>query len=510
MTVHSSRRAICCITGFVLAPLLSAQAAERIALQRLEPTSLRSDVTAPDAASTARMLKLDAGSTLRELTSRTDRKGLRHQRFQQMHHGVPVFGEHIITATDSAGRVTRLSGASIHALQADIASVSPTISADRAMATAQQATERGISGEHRAVRDAAQTLMIHLDHNDQARLAWVVDFVADLADGGAPTRPITIIDAASGVVLDRWDALAHVSLGTGPGGNTKTGMHEYGGNKPALDIQVDGPFCTLQSANVRTINLNNGTSGNNAHTFSCPRNTVRAINGAFAPLNDAHHAGNVVFALYRQWLNIAPLPFQLRMRVHYGRNYDNAFWDGSSMTFGDGASIFYPLVSLDVAAHEVSHGFTEVNSGLIYQNQSGGMNEAFSDMAGEAAEFFSDGRADFLVAESIVKNAGALRYMADPERDGKSIAHARNYVNGMNVHHSSGVYNKAFHLLATSRGWDVKKAFLVFAGANLDYWTPNSTFNEGACGVLYATQDLGYATADVKVAFEAVGVRCGA
>lgn len=510
MTVPSSRRVICCITGLVLAPLFPAQAAERVALHGLEATSLRSDLAAPSAVSTARMLKLDAGSTLRELTSRTEPNGMRHHRFQQMHHGVPVFGEHIVTATDSTGRVTRLSGATIHALQTDIASVSPTISADRAMAVAQQATAGVAAGDASTVRDATQTLMIHLDSHDHARLAWVVDFVADLAEGGMPTRPITVVDATTGAVLDRWEALTHVSQGTGPGGNAKTGMYEYGGDKPALDIQVDGTVCTLQNANVKTIDLRNGTSGNDAHSFTCPRNTVRTANGAFSPLNDAHHAGNVVFALYRQWLDAAPLPFQLRMRVHYGRNYENAFWDGSSMTFGDGASRFYPLVSLDVAAHEVSHGYTQVNSGLIYRNQSGGINEAFSDMAGEAAEFFSNGSADFLVGATIFKRTGALRYMADPTRDGRSIAHARNYVNGMDVHFSSGVYNKAFHLLATSKGWDVKKAFLVFAGANRDYWTPNTTFNQGACGVLSATRDLGYTAADVVAAFEAVGVRCGA
>ena len=87
--------------------------------------------------------------------------------------------------------------------------------------------------------------------------------------------------------------------------------------------------------------------------------------------------------MYRNWYNTAPLSFKLKMRVHYSRNYENAFWDGSQMTFGDGATTFYPLVSLDVAAHEVSHGFTEQNSGLVYSGQSGGINEAFSDMAGK-------------------------------------------------------------------------------------------------------------------------------
>ena len=75
-------------------------------------------------------------------------------------------------------------------------------------------------------------------------------------------------------------------------------------------------------------------------------------------------------------------------QVHYSNSFENAFWNGQQMTFGDGRNRFYPLVSLDVTAHEVSHGFTEQNSGLVYRNQSGGMNEAFSDMAGEAAEYY--------------------------------------------------------------------------------------------------------------------------
>ena len=107
--------------------------------------------------------------------------------------------------------------------------------------------------------------------------------------------------------------------------------------------------------------------------------------------------------MYNDWVGTAPLTFQLKMRVHYGNNYENAFWDGSAMTFGDGQNTFYPLVSLDVSAHEVSHGFTEQNSGLIYSGKSGGLNEAFSDMAGEAAEFYMKGSNDWLVGQEILK-----------------------------------------------------------------------------------------------------------
>ena len=123
-------------------------------------------------------------------------------------------------------------------------------------------------------------------------------------------------------------------------------------------------------------------------SFTCPTSGGDGINGAYSPINDAHFFGGVIDGMYRGWFGVAPLSFQLVMRVHYGRSYENAFWNGTAMYFGDGASYFYPLVSLDVTSHEISHGFTEQHSSLQYSGQSGGINEAFSDMAGEAAEYY--------------------------------------------------------------------------------------------------------------------------
>src|SRR5690606_26949383 len=162
-----------------------------------------------------------------------------------------------------------------------------------------------------------------------------------------------------------------------------------------------------------------------------------------------------------------------------------------------------------VSAHEVSHGYTEQNSGLTYSGQSGGINEAFSDMAGEAAEYyFNGGSNDFLVGAQIFKGSGALRYMANPPQDGASIGHADDYYSGMDVHYSSGVYNKAFYLLANKSGWNTQKAFQTFARANRDYWTSSTDFDQGACGVEQAAGDLGFSEADVTSAFASVGVSC--
>jgi vibriolysin len=350
-------------------------------------------------------------------------------------------------------------------------------------------------------------------------LSYAVSFFIDVPGGGEPARPVFLVDAHSGQVLFEYDALTHAEIGTGPGGNEKTGRYFYDGTAEQydkLDVEVDGANCTMNNANVKTVDLNHGTTGSTPFTYLCPENTHKEINGAYSPLNDAHYFGNVVFDMYNDWISSAPLTIQLTMRVHYGNNYDNAFWNGSAMTFGDGDDDFYPLVSLDVSAHEVSHGFTEQNSDLIYSGQSGGINESFSDISGEAAEFYSRGYADFLAGADITRMTPALRYMEDPTQDGVSIGHANDYYEGMDVHYSSGVYNKAFYLLANTPDWDVHKAFVLFATANRDIWTYSENFETAYIGLLSAYQYLLTATSvpdysdtdisDIEAAFGQVGI----
>lgn len=304
--------------------------------------------------------------------------------------------------------------------------------------------------------------------------------------------------------------------GSGPGGNSKTGEHAYNGTpKPPssydfLSVVSDGSACTMSNANVKTVDLNHGTSGSTAYSYgdgSVCFNDSDAINGAYSPLNDAHYFGGVVYDMYQAYMGLAPLTFQLTMRVHYSNNYENAFWDGSAMTFGDGASTFYPLVSLDVSAHEVSHGFTEQNSNLTYSGESGGINEAFSDIAGEAAEFFMRGTNDFLVGWEIFKSQnGALRYMCNPRQDGRSIDNVADYYGGLDVHYSSGIFNRAFCELAKTTGWDTAEAFQAFARANQLYWTNSTGFVDGAQGVVDAASDLGFPPQEVADAFAVVGI----
>jgi Zn-dependent metalloprotease len=138
-------------------------------------------------------------------------------------------------------------------------------------------------------------------------------------------------------------------------------------------------------------------------------------------------------------------------RVHYGRAYNNAFWSDSCfcMTYGDGdGKSFKPLVSLDVAGHEMTHGITARSAGLVYSGESGGLNEATSDIFGTMVEYYAANAADagdYLIGEKITLFGNKyLRSMSDPRSDGYSIDHYSQMTASMDVHYSSGLANKFF------------------------------------------------------------------
>jgi vibriolysin len=475
-------------------------------------------------AALASRIGLDADASLSPRLQARTAHGTLKTREQQTFRGVPVYGRNVVVEHDGSGNVLGVNGEISRGIGHDIASVTPAISGARATALLRAHAGLlpfgvGVNGVRDSdIQNAKSDLYVYAEGN-RARLAYVTSFFVDR--NGAPTRPMAIIDANTGEVIQHWEGLTTKgkpgggggvtgtpALATGAGGNLKTGQYVYGTDYAALAVIQSGSTCYMQNPDVKTNNMASSTRTGTLWSFICPNSSGDAANGAYSPINDAHHFGSVVHDMYNNWLGAPPLSFSLVMNVHYGRNYENAFWNGSSMNFGDGASYFYPLTSLDVTSHEISHGFTEQNSGLQYSGQSGGMNEAFSDMAGEAAEYFDRGHNDWLVGAEIIKNGTALRWMCTPTLDGRSIDNAANFTSSMDVHYSSGVYNKAFCTLAKSSNWNTKKAFEVFAHANTMYWTATSTFKSGACGVESAADDYGYSRSDVAAAFNAVGVTC--
>jgi pseudolysin/vibriolysin len=447
---------------------------------------------------------LTANEKFTLLRQRTDLNEVTHYRYQQLYKGIPVWGIQTVISRDASNKVVRLHGAMIKGSPNDVKDIPTPLDALGALRQMQELHKEKDKGAVWSFENERFGTYIYLHKNNKAHLCYVVSFFAD-TEFGNPSQPIHFIEVKTGKVLHSYDMLRY--HGVGPGGNYKVGCYYYGIDYPPFCVTEVGGTCTMNCPDVKTVDLNHGTSGSTAFSFTCHENDHKTINGAYSPLNDAQYFGYVVFDMYNDWFYVDPLPFQLMMRCHYSTNYENAFWNGSSMTFGDGYTTFYPLVALDVVAHEVSHGFTQFNSNLIYSGESGGINEAFSDMAGEGAKYHSRGVNDFLVGHDIFKNpTGALRYMCDPPLDGVSIDHVSNYFPGMDVHYSSGIFNKAFCLIANSSGWNTRMAFSIFVKANQDYWTPSTTFQQGAEGARDAALDYGYPCQDVLNAFAAVGI----
>jgi len=199
-------------------------------------------------------------------------------------------------------------------------------------------------------------------------------------------------------------------------------------------------------------------------------------------------------------------------RVHYGTSYNNAFWSDACqcMTYGDGdGSFFSPLTAIDVAGHEMTHGVTSATAGLIYDNQSGGLNEAMSDIFGTMVEFYAasigggDISPDYLIGEDIYTPAtpgDALRYMANPKQDGHSIDNFSQYNDAIDVHYTSGIANVVFYLLAEGgrhpttgmpvAGIGRSAAERIFFRALTVYMIPSETFSQARADTIQAADDL--------------------
>jgi Zn-dependent metalloprotease len=145
--------------------------------------------------------------------------------------------------------------------------------------------------------------------------------------------------------------------------------------------------------------------------------------------------------------------------VHYDVNYVNAYWDGTQMVYGDGDGVDASNLarSMDETAHELTHAVTENESNLIYSGESGGLNEATSDIFGTAVEFYaanSSDVGDYLIGEKININGDGtpLRYMDKPSKDGGSKDSWSSTLGNLDVHYSSGPANHFFYLLSEGSG----------------------------------------------------------
>jgi Zn-dependent metalloprotease len=396
-------------------------------------------------AATAKELGLTAKEKLvvRDVTQ--DRDGTTHTRYERTYEGLPVLGGDLVVAKSTTGTTEAVTKASRAALKnVDTrAAVTPATAEKQALGAARAEGSKDTEAE-RAPRKVVWM------GTGTPTLAYET-VVGGLQHDGTPNELHVVTDAATGEKLFEWQA---VHNGTG---NTQYSGQVTLGTAPSYTLTDTG------RGNHKTYNLNRGTSGTGT-LFSGPDD----IWGNGSPSNletagaDAHYGAALTWDYFKNVHGRSGIRGDgvgAYSRVHYGNNYVNAFWQDSCfcMTYGDGASNSKPLTSIDVAAHEMTHGVTSNTAGLVYSGESGGLNEATSDIFAAAVEFSANNSqdvGDYLVGEKIdIRGNGTpLRYMDKPSKDGSSKDYWYSGIGNVDVHYSSGPANHWFYLLSEGSG----------------------------------------------------------
>ncbi|POM27742.1 Transglutaminase-activating metalloprotease precursor [Actinomadura rubteroloni] len=468
------------------------------------------------AATRGAEVKADPGTSFAVTDVIVDRDGSTHTRMARTFRKLPVLGGDVVVHQTRTGG---WKGSSLGLAKAPTAAT-PEVRAGDA--------EKKASDKRHEVTGGAQLVYEARTADRVPRLAWRFAVEGWQADG-TPSRVYVSVDARTGKVLTREETIEaeagqgkSLYSGTVPlettvqgGGYGYTLTDPSRGGTYTGDAKNQSDFCFLifcfwrAPSQVLTDTDNvwgDGTTGD--------RGTVAV---------DAQYGTSMTWDFYKTVFGrngIAGNGKGSYNRVHYGDKYANAFWDDSCfcMTYGDGdGTNFGPLTSLDVTAHEMSHGATSSTAKLAYTGESGGLNEATSDIFAAAVEFFAkNGKdvPDYLVGEKIVlpgSGRTALRYMDKPSRDGKSLDAWSSKLASLDVHYSSGVANHFFYLLSegsgkktlngveydsptsngsTLKGIGIDAATRIWYKALTAYMTSNTNYAGARTATLNAARDL--------------------
>ncbi|MEU6200186.1 M4 family metallopeptidase [Streptomyces sp. NPDC047061] len=406
-----------------------------------------------NVAETAKQIGLGTKEKLVVKDVVKDVDGTVHTRYERTYAGLPVLGGDVVVHTSKAGKtegVTKATKATIK-----VASLKPQVTAAKAEKTALTAAKT--LGSTKQAADGARKVI--WAGSGTPVLAYET-VVGGFQDDGTPNKLHVITDAATGKKLFEYQGVENA---------TGTGKTLYSGTV-SLTTSLSGTTYSLTDASRgshKTYNLKHTTSSGTGTLFTNTTNTW-GTGAASSSTTDVTAAADAAYGAQETWdfykatfgrSGIKNDGVGAYSRVHYGSSYVNAFWDDDCfcMTYGDGSSNTHPLTSLDVAGHEMSHGVTANTAGLNYSGESGGLNEATSDIFGTGVEFYaanSSDVGDYLIGEKININGDGtpLRYMDQPSKDGGSANYWSSSVGNLDVHYSSGVANHFFYLLSEGSG----------------------------------------------------------
>lgn len=393
-----------------------------------------------------------------------DELGQTHVRLQPILNGLPVYGEQII--------VHSLTGTNT------VLGIEGSLHGDQAVGVAKWSIDpiKALERQTGLTEDALVTdpeLVYLVDEKKTPVVTQMVE--VSYEDETGPQRDRLFFDAASGDLLARHPQILRAR-------NRLTYSVNHGTGLPGTLVRTEG------SPNSGDLCLDN------AHNYA----------GTVYDYYDSYHG--------RDSLDDAGLT--LVSSVHYSNNYNNAFWTGSQMVYGDGdGTIFSCLANgLDVVAHELTHGVTQYSAALIYSNESGALNEATSDIMAAAVEAAVGGSFTdiWYIGEDIYTPGGpssdALRYMNNPTNDGVSKDYYPERYTGSSdnggVHWNSGIANLMFYLLSEGGTHPRGKTTIVVTGIGIVdaariwyraltvYMTPSTNFAGARAATLYAASDL--------------------
>ncbi|MGW2312175.1 M4 family metallopeptidase [Actinomadura luteofluorescens] len=386
-------------------------------------------------------LKLGEKVGLKVKTVVKDQDGTTHTHYESTYDGLPVLGGDLIVHRSKSGSIERVSQALTKPLQVE--------TAPKTLVPTKPNTPK-------AEGSVAPRKVVWVGEGGEPVLAWET-VVGGTQKDGTPNRLHVLTDAVSGKRIIEWQGV-----------QTGTGRSQYSGTVQLGTSSSGGSYVLRDTGrgNHDTTNLNRATSGRGT-LFSDADDTWgdgTASNSQTAAVDAAYGAGET-WDFYKTVFGRSGIRGDgvgAYSRVHYGTSYVNAFWDDSCfcMTYGDGQGNSKPLTELDVAGHEMTHGVTSNTAGLVYQGESGGLNEATSDIMASAMEFWANNSSDvgdYLIGEKInLRGDGApLRYMDRPSKDGSSLDSWSPNAGNVDVHYSSGIANHFFYLLSEGSGTKV-------------------------------------------------------
>ena len=400
----------------------------------------------------------------RPIRADKDALGHYHERFEQSYQGIPVEGGNLILHSENE-EVYAINGhyfriANDVPMQASLSEKAALRHALKHIGA--ESYKWQIAGEEAHLRRRAaenpqyrgktthypkgELVLAPIDGDYKSsffHLTWKFDIYAH-----APlSRQHVFVDAQTGKVVYQLDML-HTADSAG------TAHTRYSGVRPITADRFMGGFRLREAARgqgIRTWNMQQGTDRTMAVDFTDADNVWNNANPQLdEAAGDAHWGAEMTYDYFFKkhgWNSIDNMGYELNSYVHYGQNFNNAFWDGT-MNYGDGNN--NPFTALDIAGHEISHGLTNFSANLIYRNESGALNESFSDIFGKAIEQYArPNNFSWTVGDDL---GNGIRNMADPWR----FNDPRNYkgtfwytgtADNGGVHTNSGVQNYWFQLL---------------------------------------------------------------